>query len=129
MIAAAMLLGCIAAPMFATVRTYRVNGGLNSRPPEGPIGFVQLMNAASWLEGLPPPDKWRTLVLSHGPRIATWVLAFALAVQAAVIVTNLAGPKRPPKVAPAPIMPHTQSVDVASIANAHLFGEPPIAAP
>ena len=36
------------------------------------------MNAASWLEGLPPPDKWRPLVLTHGPRIATWVLAFAL---------------------------------------------------
>src|SRR6266581_3862619 len=78
------------------------------------------MNAASWLEGLPPPDKWRTLVLTHGPRIATWVLAFALAVQAAVIVTNLAGSGRPPKGAPA--------VDVAAIVGSHLFGEPPVAA-
>jgi general secretion pathway protein C len=89
------------------------------------------MNAASWLEGLPPPDKWRALVLAHGPRIATWVLAFALAVQAAVIVTNLAGSSRPPKVAsatPAQV-PHTQSVDVAAIAGAHLFGEVPIQAP
>jgi general secretion pathway protein C len=85
------------------------------------------MNAASWLEGLPPPDKWRTLVLTHGPRIATWVLAFALAVQAAVIVTNLTG--RPPKVAPAALMQsHTQSVDVAAITSAHLFGEAPVAA-
>jgi general secretion pathway protein C len=87
------------------------------------------MNAASWLEGLPPPDKWRTLVLTHGPRIATWVLAFALAVQAAVIVTNLAGSSRPPKAVPAALMQsHTQSVDVAAIANAHLFGETPVAA-
>jgi general secretion pathway protein C len=87
------------------------------------------MNAASWLEGLPPPDKWRALVLSHGPRIATWVLAFALAVQAAIIVTNLAGSSHPSKVAPAPITPpRSQSVDVAAITGAHLFGEPPIAA-
>jgi general secretion pathway protein C len=87
------------------------------------------MNAASWLEGLPPPDKWRPLVLAHGPRIATWVLAFALAVQAAVIVTNLAGSSRLPKAPPAALMQsRTQSVDVAAIANAHLFGEPPVAA-
>jgi general secretion pathway protein C len=86
------------------------------------------MNAASWLEGLPPPDKWRALVLAHGPRIATWVLAFALAVQAAVIVTNLAGSSRLPKVAPAPTTqsPGTQTVDVAAITSAHLFGTPPI---
>lgn len=85
------------------------------------------MNAASWLEGLPPPDKWRALVLSYGPRVATWVLAFALAVQAAVIVTNLSGSRRSPKVAPPTLaQSQTQSVDVASIANAHLFGAPPI---
>jgi len=88
------------------------------------------MNAASWLEGLQPPDKWRSLVLAHGPRIATWVLAFALAVQAAVIVTNVAGSSRPPKVAPATPLTASgsQSVDVAAIANAHLFGAPPIEA-
>jgi general secretion pathway protein C len=86
------------------------------------------MNAASWLEGLPPPDKWRALVLAHGPRIATWVLAFALAVQAALIVTNLAGSSRPPKVtsAPAASSVGTQTVDVAAITSAHLFGTPPI---
>ena len=87
------------------------------------------MNAASWLEGLPPPDKWRALVLAHGPRIATWILAFALAVQAAVIVTNLAGSSHPSKVAPASIpQPRTQTVDVAAITTAHLFGETPIEA-
>jgi len=82
------------------------------------------MNAASWLEGLPPPDKWRSLVLTHGPRIATWVLAFALSVQAAVIVTNLAGSSHPPKVPPGklPQMARNESVDVAAVAGAHLFG-------
>src|SRR5215475_8155886 len=94
---------------------------------EGLLGLAQLMNAASWLEGLPPPDKWRALALTHGPRIATWVLAFALAVQAAVIVTNLAGSSRPktPSAVPARLAP-AQSVDVAAIANAHLFGELPV---
>jgi general secretion pathway protein C len=86
------------------------------------------MNAASWLEGLPQADKWRGLALAHGPRIATWILAFALAVQAAVIVTNVAGSSRPPKLPPAtvPQIPHTQGVDVAAIVNARLFGEPPV---
>ncbi len=86
------------------------------------------MNAASWLEGLPPPDKWRTLALAYGPRIATWVLAFALAVQAAVIVTNLAGSSHPPKVAAPPIAaaPQGETVDVAAITSAHLFGEVPV---
>ena len=116
--------------MFATAHTYGVNGGLNSRPAWDPIGFDQLMNAASWLEGLPQADKWRTLAVTQGPRIATWVLAFALAVQAAVIVTNLAGSSHPPKVAPAPVpmANPSETVDVAAIAGAHLFGEPPAAA-
>jgi general secretion pathway protein C len=88
------------------------------------------MNAASWLEGLPQADKWRALVLTRGPRIATWVLAFALAVQAAVIVTNMAGSSRAPKLATASLVPatRTESVDVAAIAQAHLFGEVPIQA-
>src|SRR5437667_11561278 len=88
------------------------------------------MNAASWLEGLPPPDKWRPLALTHGPRIATWVLALALVVQAAVIVTNLAGSSHPPKVAALPMTAASQSttVDVAAITSAHLFGEVPVEA-
>jgi len=51
------------------------------------------MNAA-WLEGIPAPEKWRALLLAHGPRIATWALAVALAIQAAVIVTGLGGASR-----------------------------------
>src|SRR5712664_3325581 len=114
--------------MFA--RTHlRFESWSQSLPAQDSVGLAQLMNAASWLEGLPPPDKWRPLVLTHGPRIATWVLAFALAVQAAVIVTNLAAPSRPPKVGPAPLVQsRSQSVDVAAITSAHLFGESPIVA-
>ena len=49
------------------------------------------MNAASWLEGLPAHERWRAWLLGEGPRVATWILALALGVQAALIVTDLAG--------------------------------------
>jgi len=86
------------------------------------------MNAATWLEGIPAPEKWRTLLLAHGPRIATWTLAVLLAVQAAVIVTALPSATK---------VPHAgtttqngggfkRSVNVALISNAHLFGQPPV---
>jgi general secretion pathway protein C len=84
------------------------------------------MNAASWLEGLPAPEKWRTLLLAHGPRIATWTLAVLLAVQAAVILTGLGGATRTPggTGGPPSVVPR-HSVDVMAISNAHLFGSPP----
>jgi general secretion pathway protein C len=80
------------------------------------------MNAASWLEGLPAHDRWRTLLLKEGPRIATWVLAVAVAAQAALIVTDLAGAgrQRPAPLSHAPVQSHT--LDVAAITNAHFFG-------
>jgi general secretion pathway protein C len=86
------------------------------------------MNAASWLEGLPPPDRWKTLLLTEGPRFATWFLALALGVQAALVVTDLAGAGRAPRTAPAPTSPRlrTQVVDVSTISNAHLFGSAPV---
>lgn len=85
------------------------------------------MNAASWLEGLPAPEKWRTLVLAHGPRIATWTLAVLLAVQAAVIVTGLGGASRSTRAAGAGTLATSQRhmVNVAAITNAHIFGFAP----
>jgi general secretion pathway protein C len=81
------------------------------------------MNAASWLEGLPAPEKWRTLLLAHGPRIATWTLAVLLAVQAAVILTGLGGASRAPSMgANTPVAAPRHAVDIAAITNAHLFG-------
>jgi general secretion pathway protein C len=86
------------------------------------------MNAASWLEGLPAQERWRALLLTEGPRIATWVLGLALGVQAALIVTDLAGAGR--RAAPAAAPANAQrlpgmrlhALDVAAITNAHLFG-------
>ncbi len=87
------------------------------------------MSTASWLEGLPAPDRWRALALTHGPRLATWTLALALGVQAAFIVTDLAGSTKVPGAARAgaPQMPlRSRSVNVAAITNARLFGfDPP----
>jgi len=52
------------------------------------------MNAASWLDALPASDRWRARLLRDGPRIATWILVIVLAVQAALILTDLAAASR-----------------------------------
>jgi general secretion pathway protein C len=84
------------------------------------------MNAASWLEGLPAQERWRSLLLSEGPRIATWALALGLGVQGALIVTDLAtGGAKPAAVRAAAVRSHP--VDLAAITNAHLFGFAPAA--
>jgi len=86
------------------------------------------MNAASWLEGIPAPEKWRTLLLAHGPRIATWTLAVLLAIQAAVIVTGLGGAGSSKKAAPGTLRVSNAAhmVNIAAITNAHVFGAPPV---
>lgn len=85
------------------------------------------MNAASWLEGLPASERWRALLRTEAPRLATWVLALALGVQAAFIVTDLAGAGRAPHGTVAPPRPFQQRLtDVAAITNAHLFGAAPV---
>jgi general secretion pathway protein C len=88
------------------------------------------MNAASWLDGLPAPEKWRTLLLAHGPRIATWTLAVLLAVQAAVIVTGLGGATRVPAAGTPGASPQrfAHTVNIPMIANADLFGKAPVTA-
>lgn len=81
------------------------------------------MNAASWLEGLPARERWRTLLLKEGPRIATWVLSIAVAAQAALIVTDLAGAGRRQAGTPISHAPvQSRTLDLAAITNAHLFG-------
>jgi len=88
------------------------------------------MSAASWLQGVPGPEKWRALFFTRGPRLATWLLALALGVQAAIIVTDLAGADRAP--APGAIVGAARiqrpTVDIAAITNTHLFGTAPVAA-
>src|SRR5438309_7125927 len=84
------------------------------------------MNAASWLDALPAGDRWRARLLRDGPRIATWILVIALAVQAALILTDLAAAGRSGAgagVRHAPL--RSRLLDLAAITNAHLFGAAP----
>lgn len=84
------------------------------------------MNAAAWFESLPAPARWRETLLAHGPKIATWALALLIGVQAALIVTDLAGGVKAPPAAPSsqplPDEQPKRRANVAVIANAHLFG-------
>ena len=87
------------------------------------------MSTASWLQAIPVSEKWRALFFTRGPRVATWVLALALGVQGAMILTDLAGAGR----APAPGMVagaarvQRAPIDIAAITNTHLFGVAPVA--
>jgi len=83
------------------------------------------MNVGSWLNRIPASHQWRALALARGPRIATWALALALGVQAATIVTDLAGGGQSRKSDLRPPSPATfarRGIDIASITNGHLFG-------
>jgi general secretion pathway protein C len=88
------------------------------------------MSAASWLQAIPGSEKWRALFFTRGPRVASWLIALALGVQAAMIVTDLAGADRAPApgVIAAASRAQRASVDIAAITNTHLFGMAPAAA-
>lgn len=82
------------------------------------------MNAVSWLETLPAQERWRALLLKEGPRIATLVLGVALFVQAALIVTDLAGGgAKPAALHTAAVQAHPLDLDL--ILRAHLLGVSP----
>lgn len=85
------------------------------------------MNAASWLESLPVPEKWRSRLIQHGPNAAAGVLAVVLGMQAAgIVLTVLAGPGGAGNAAGSIPAVGGHATDVALITNAHLFGAPPI---
>jgi general secretion pathway protein C len=88
------------------------------------------MSTVSWLAGQGLPAS-RTQMVARAPQMAVWVLAAALGVQAAVIVTHLAGSGGGPA-------PHDPAVaggrahpplNLAALANGHLFGTPPAPPP
>jgi general secretion pathway protein C len=79
------------------------------------------MNAASWLETLPAQERWRALLLKEGPRIATVVLGVALFVQAALIVTDLAGGGAKPAAVHTPSV-QARPLELDVITRAQLFG-------
>ncbi len=84
------------------------------------------MSTVSWLAGPGLPASSAELV-TRAPQLAVWVLAAALGVQAAVIVTHLAGSGNshlPRAQAVAATQAHP-AVDLTALANSHLFGMPP----
>jgi general secretion pathway protein C len=85
------------------------------------------VNAASWLEGLPAQERWRSLLVSEGPRIATWVLGAALGVQAGLIFLDLVGGKQKAPAAGSHPMMVAHPLNVSTIIAAHLLGTPPAA--
>jgi general secretion pathway protein C len=88
------------------------------------------MNAvSSWLDAMHAPDKLASTLRSRAPQAAVWVLALALGVQAALIVTRLAGAGAREIAAAQPQAPAvtTRALDVAAITSAHLFGAAPAA--
>lgn len=80
----------------------------------------------SVLQGLPSPEALKGLLASHGPKIATWVLALALGTQAAVLVTDLAGSDLAVAPADEPL-PAPRRLDIGALVGAHLFGQAAVA--
>jgi general secretion pathway protein C len=84
------------------------------------------MSTVSWLEGAGLPAS-STQLVTRAPQLVVWVLAAALGVQAAVIVTHLAGsgataPRRAPVVAS--VTSHAP-LNLVALGNSHLFGMAP----
>lgn len=88
------------------------------------------MSTVSWLEGAGLPAS-RTEVVARAPQLAVWVLAAALGVQAAVIVTHLAGSGVRPVAAGRTATPVVTRapLDLLALTNSHLFGTAPPPAP
>ncbi len=85
------------------------------------------MNAVrSWLDTMAATDQWQSTLRARAPQVAVWVLAVALGIQAAVIVTRWASPGATAVTAVAqPTVAAQPPIDVASIAGQHLFGAAP----
>jgi general secretion pathway protein C len=81
------------------------------------------MSTVSWLQGAALPAS-RAQLVTHAPQIAVWVLAAAIGVQAAVIITELAGNGGSHRSGAQATTgtPTARTVDLATLDNGHLFG-------
>lgn len=80
------------------------------------------MTAKLWTAGAGQGGGWRSLALARAPQILTFILALAIAAQLALIVVSFTGRSRqtPPPLVDA--QPPPAPLDVATLVNAHLFG-------
>jgi general secretion pathway protein C len=88
------------------------------------------MSTLSWLEGAGLPASG-TRLATRAPQLAVWALAAALGIQAAVIVTHLAGSGAAalPRSPVAAVTASHPPLDLAALSNGHLFGAPPAPPP
>src|ERR1700722_1408745 len=88
------------------------------------------MSTISWLEGAGLPASG-THLAARAPQLAVWALAAALGIQAAVIVTHLAGSGAGPRPrnAVGAVTAARPPLDLAALSNGHLFGNPPAPPP
>jgi general secretion pathway protein C len=88
------------------------------------------MSTISWLEGAGLPASG-TRLAARAPQLAVWALAAALGIQAAVIVTHLAGSGAAPlpRSPVAAVAVSRAPLDLAALSNGHLFGTPPAPPP
>ena len=88
------------------------------------------MNTISWLEGAGLPASG-THLAARAPQLAVWALAAALGIQAAVIVTHLAGSGAGPlpRSPVGAVIAARPPLDLTALSNAHLFGNPPAPPP
>jgi general secretion pathway protein C len=81
------------------------------------------MSTVSWLEGAGLPAR-HTQLVTRAPQLAVWALAAAMGVQAAFIVTHLAGSgvTRLPAGQLVNSAATAPALDLAALGNVHLFG-------
>jgi general secretion pathway protein C len=79
------------------------------------------MAAKIWSSGAGGGGDWRASALARAPQIVTFLLALGLAAQLAFVVVGLSSRSRQTTPAVA-VAPPAAPLDVASLVNAHLFG-------
>lgn len=83
------------------------------------------VSAAAWIEELKSAEGFRTLLATHGPRLVSAVLLALIAVQLGLALTSQ--PRQPAigevTAAAVPVRAANRTLELASILNAHLFGQ------
>jgi general secretion pathway protein C len=86
------------------------------------------MDAVAWFEELKTADGLKNQLVQHGPRLASGLLLAAIAIQAAVLLTSQPGAPSDGDAAdavplPVPTPAPNRVLELATILNAHLFGQ------
>jgi general secretion pathway protein C len=80
------------------------------------------MTAKLWTPSAGQGGDWRSSALARAPQVLTFILALAIAAQLALIVVSLTSRSRQAAPPPSAALPVAPPLDVATLVNAHLFG-------